>query len=143
MAVSIDVFDHTQQLFLSGALAGDTFGIKLYSAFTFTSSDTTVAAVDGAATQLSTANGYTQDAKVLANAAVTTFNTDDVKFDADDPSWTASGGDIGPATYAMIHSVTGQEPLFYIDFGEAKTANTGTPFIVTFDANGIMTWTVA
>lgn len=143
MAVTMDVYDHTQFLFTSGALLGDTFGVKLYSAFTFTASDTTVAAAEGGATQLTTANGYTQDAKVLANAAVTQVNTDDAKFDADDVSWTASGGDIGPATYAMIHSVTGQEPLFYINFGEAKTANNGTPFNITFDAAGLLTWTVA
>lgn len=143
MAVTIDVYDHTQKLFAAGDLLGDTFGIKLYSVFTFTAANTTVTAAETGATQLPSLYGYTQDAKVLANAAVTTFDTDDAKFDADDPSWEASGGDIGPATYALIHSVTGQEPLFYINFGEAKTANTGTPFNITFDPAGLITWVVA
>jgi hypothetical protein len=142
MAVSIDVYDHTLKLFAAGDLLSDTFKINLYSAFTFTASATTKAGAEAGATQLTTANGYTQDDKLLGNPAVTTVTTDDAKFDADDVSWSANGGDIGPAQYAMVYSVTGTEPLFYIDFGEAKTANTGTPFNITWDSAGILTWTV-
>lgn len=144
MAVTITLYDHTVSRFASGANAvGDTYKINLYSAFSFDATDTTKALAEGGATQLTTANGYTQDAKTLANVAVSVVSTNDAKFDADDVSWTASGGDIGPASYAMIYNDTDTDdpPLAYIAFGEAKTANTGTPFNITWDAAGIITFT--
>jgi hypothetical protein len=98
---------------------------------------------EGGATQLSTANGYTQDTKELTDVLVSIVTTNDAKFAAANVSWTASGGDIGPASYAMIYNETDTDdpPVAYIAFGESKTANTGTPFNVTWDAAGIVTFT--
>ena len=144
MAVTITLYDHTVSRFASGANAvGDTYKINLYSVFSFDAADTTKALAEGGATQLSTANGYTQNTKELANVAVSVVTTNDAKFDADDVSWTASGGDIGPASYALIYNETDADdpPVAYIAFGEAKTANTGTPFNITWDAAGIVTFT--
>lgn len=144
MAVTVTLYDHTVSRFASGANAvGDTYKINLYSAFSFDAADTTKALAEGGATQLTTANGYTQDSKTLANVTVSVVTTNDAKFDADDVSWTASGGDIGPASYALIYNDTDTDdpPVAYIAFGEAKTANTGTPFNITWDAAGIITFT--
>lgn len=144
MAVTITLYDHTVSRFASGANAvDDTYKINLYSAFTFDAADTTKAAAETGGTQLSTANGYTQDDKALGSVAVSVVTTNDAKFDAADVSWTASGGDIGPASYAMIYNDTDADdpPVACIAFGEAKTANTGTPFNITWDAAGIITFT--
>ena len=144
MAVTITLYNHTVSRFASGANAvGDTYKINLYSAFSFDATDTTKVLAEGGATQLTTANGYTQDSKALTNVAVSVVTTNDAKFDADDVSWTASGGDIGPASYALIYNDTDVDkpPVAYIAFGEAKTANTGTPFNITWDAAGIITFT--
>lgn len=144
MAVTITPYNHTLARFQSGANAvGDTYKVNLYSVFDFDATDTTKALAEGGATQLSTANGYTQDAKELSNLLVTTVTTNDSKLDADDVSWTASGGDIGPASFALVYNDTDADdpPVFCIDFGEAKIANTGTPFNIVFHANGIMTLT--
>jgi hypothetical protein len=144
MAVTVTPYNHTLSRFQSGANAvGDTYKINLYSVFVFDATATTKAGAEAGATQLSTANGYTQNDKALADVAVSIVTTNDSKFDATDPSWTASGGDIGPASYALIYNDTDVDdpPLCCIDFGEAKTANTGTPFTIIFNAAGIMTLT--
>lgn len=146
MAVTVSIYNHTAARFASGANAvGDTYKINLYSAFDFDATDTTKALAEGGATQLSTANGYTQDTKELGSVAVNIVTTNDANFDAADVSWTASGGDIGPASHALIYNDTDADdpPVACIVFGENKTANTGTPFVVAFDATGILTWTVA
>lgn len=145
MAVTITLYNHTAQKIQSGAFdAGDTFKVALYSAMTFDASHTTKAAVDAAATELSTANGYTAGGATLANVAVTTVTTNDSKFDADDVTWTASGGSIA-AAYALIYddTETDDPPMASIDFGETLTAADGLPFKITWNASGIFTVTVA
>jgi hypothetical protein len=143
MAVTVTLYNHTVARFASGANAiGDTYKINLYSAFTFDATATTKAAAESGATQLTTQYGYTQDDMTLSNAAVTVVATNDAKFDADDVTWNALGGDIGPASYALIYNDTDTDdpPVAYVEFGEAKTSNTGTPFIITWGASGIVTF---
>jgi len=144
MAVTVSLYNHTTARFADGSNAvGDTYTINLYSAFTFDATATTKTAAESGATQLTTANGYTQNAKNLASVAVTTVTTNDAKFSAADVTWTASGGDIGPARYAMIFNDTdaNDPPVLYIDFGANSTANTGTDFKITWNASGIITFT--
>lgn len=144
MAVTVSLYNHTTKRFADGSNAvGDTYTINLYSAFTHDATATTKATAEAGATQLSTANGYTQNAKNLTTVAVTTVTTNDAMFDADDVIWTASGGDIGPARYALLFNDTDTDdpPVLSIDFGENKTANTGTDFKITWNASGIVTFT--
>jgi hypothetical protein len=144
MPVSITLYNHTVSRFASGANAvGDTYKINLYSVFDFDATDTTKALAEGGATQLATQYGYTQDDKALADVAVDIVSTNDAKFSAGNVSWTANLGDIGPASYAMIYNDTdtNKPPVAYIAFGEAKTANTGTPFNITWHSDGIITFT--
>lgn len=144
MAVTVTLYDHTAAKFADGSFAAtDSYKINLYSAFTFTASDATKAAAETGATQLATNFGYTQDSKPLNAVAVTTVTTNDAKFDADDVVWTASGGDIGPAQYAMVYNDTdtNDPPVLYIDFGAGETATNGTDFKIVWNASGIITWT--
>lgn len=144
MAVTVTLYDHTTARFASGANAvGDTYKINLYSVFSFDAADTTKALAEGGATQLTTQYGYTQDTKELGSVTVSTVTTNDAKFDAADVQWTASGGAIGPASYAMVYNETDTDdpPVLYIDFGEAKTADAGTTFNITWHSDGIVTFT--
>lgn len=144
MAVTVSLYNHTTKRFADGSNAvGDTYTINLYSAFTHDATATTKTAAESGATQLSTAYGYTQNAKNLANVVVTTVTTNDAMFDADDVTWSASGGDIGPARYALLYNSTDANgpPVLSIDFGENKTANSGTDFKITWNASGIVTFT--
>jgi hypothetical protein len=141
MPVTATLYNHTVNRFTNGLNAsGDSYIINLYSAFTFNAANTTKAAAESGATQLATANGYTQNAKALESVTLNLVTTNDSSFDAADVSWTASGGAIGPARYALIYNDTDADdpPLVYIDLGENKTADAGTPFNVTFNASGIV-----
>ena len=143
MAVTISLYNHTAKLFADGSNAvGDTYKVQLYSTATFDATNTTLAGITG--TEATTGTGYTAGGATLANAAVTTVTTNDAKFDADDVTWTASGGSI-TASYAVIYNDTdaNDPPLAFIDFDGSQSAGDGTDFKVVWNANGIFTFTVA
>ena len=143
MAVTISLYNHTAARFADGSNAvGDTYKVKLLSAATFDATHTTLAATGG--TEATTGTGYTAGGQALANVAVTTVTTNDAKFDADDLTWTASGGSID-AAYAILYNDTdaNDPPVAFIDFGGTESAGDGTDFIIVWNASGIFTWTVA
>lgn len=143
MAVSISLYNHTAKLFADGSNAvGDTYKVKLLTAATFDASHTTLAATGG--TETTGANGYTTGGQSLANVAVTTVTTNDAKFDADDLTWSASGGSIS-AAYAIIYNDTDTDdpPIAFIDFDGSQSAGDGTDFKIVWNASGIFTFTVA
>lgn len=143
MAVTISLYNHTAKLFAEGSNAsGDTYKVKLYTAATFNAANTTLAGITG--TEATTGTGYTAGGQALANVAVTTVTTNDAKFDADDLTWTASGGSI-TASYGVIYNDTdaNDPPLAFIDFDGSQSAGDGTDFKISWNANGIFTFSVA
>jgi hypothetical protein len=143
MAVTISLYNHTAKLFAEGSnAAADTYKVKLYSAATFDATNTQLSGITG--TEATTGTGYTAGGATLANVAVTTVTTNDAKFDADDVTWTASGGPI-TASYAVIYNDTdaNDPPLAFIDFDGSQSAGDGTDFKIVWNANGIFTFTVA
>jgi hypothetical protein len=143
MAVTISLYNHTAQLFASGAnLAADTYKVKLYASATFNAANTTLASITG--TEATTGTGYTAGGQALAGVSVTTVTTNDAKFDANDVTWTASGGSI-TAAYAVIYNDTdtNDPPIAFIDFDGSQSAGDGTDFKIVWNANGIFTFTVA
>lgn len=144
MAVTISLYNHSAAKFVDGSFApGDSYKINLYTTLAFDATATTKAAAESGATQVATANGYTQDTKTLANVAVSTVTTNDAKFDADDVQWSASGGSIAAAK-ALIYNDTdaNDPPVAYIDLDGTQTAGDGTTFNVVWNASGIVTFTV-
>ena len=142
MAVTISLYNHTSKRFADGSNAvGDTYKLMLCSAATFTAADTTLAGITK--TEVS-GNGYTAGGNALTNVAVTTVTTNNAKFDADDVTFTASGGSIA-ASYAILYNSTdaNSPPVAFVDFGGTQTAGTGTDLKVIWDAAGILTFTVA
>ena len=143
MAVTISLYNHTAKLFAEGSnAAADTYKVKLFSAATFNAANTTLAGITG--TEATTGTGYTAGGQSLANVAVTTVTTNDAKFDADDLTWTASGGSI-TASYAVLYNDTDADdpPLAFIDFDGSQSAGDGTDFKIAWNVNGIFTFTVA
>ena len=114
----------------------------MLTAATFNATHTTLAATGG--TESTTATGYTAGGQALASVAVTTVTTNDAKFDANDLTWSASGGAI-VASYAILYNDTDTDdpPVAFIDFGGSESAGDGTDFIIVWNASGIFTWTVA
>jgi hypothetical protein len=142
VAVTVSVYNHTAARFASGANASsDTYKVKLLTAATFDATHTTLTATGG--TEATTGTGYTAGGATLANVAVTTVTTNDAKFDADDVTWTASGGSI-TASYAILYNDTDTDdpPVAFIDFGGSESASDGTDFLIVWNASGIFTWTV-
>jgi len=143
MAVTISVYNHTAAKFADGSFAvSHTYKVKLLTAATFDATNTTLAATGG--TEVAGANGYTTGGQALANVAVSTVTTNDAKFDADDVTWTASGGNL-TASYGILFNDTNANdpPLAFIDFGGSQTAGDGTQFKIVWNASGIFTFTVA
>jgi hypothetical protein len=143
MAVTISPYNHTAARYFSGANAvTDTYIVNLYSTLPFTATAETKAAAEAGATQLATANGYTQNSKTIAGLIVATITTNDAALDGDDILWTASGGSIA-ASKALIYndSDVNDPPVWYIDFGATITALTTEPFLIQWNASGIATVT--
>lgn len=90
------------------------------------------------ANEISAGNGYTSGGKVLASVTWTESGGT-VTFDADNPTWTATGGALGPAEYAVIYddTATDDKLVCSINFEGAQTAGEGTEFRISFNSNGI------
>ena len=143
MAITTSLYNHTAALFASGDINDvDDFRLMLCTAATFNAADTTLAGITK--TEVATANGYIAGGKILSNVVVSTVTTNDASFDADDVTWTASGGSIA-ASYGILYndSLSSDEPLLFIDFGGTQTAVDGADFVVIWNANGIFSFTVA
>lgn len=143
MAVTVSLYNHTSKRFADGSnAASDTFKVMLCTAATFNAADTTLAGITK--TEVASGNGYTTGGAALANVAVTTVTTNDAKFDADDVSWTASGGSI-ISSYGILYNDTdsGDPPVAFIDFGGSQSAGDGTDMKIVWNANGIFTFTVS
>jgi hypothetical protein len=142
MAVTISLYDHTAKLFADGSNAvGDTYKVKLYTTATFDATNTQLSGITG--TEATTGTGYTAGGQALTNVAVITVTTNDAKFDADDVTWTASGGSI-TASYAVIYNDTdaNDPPIAFIDFDGSQSAGDQTDFKIIWNASGIFTFTV-
>lgn len=139
---TISLYNHTARRFADGSNAvGDTYKVRLMSAATFNATHTTLAATSG--TEVANANGYTTGGATLSGVTVTTTNND-AAFDANDVTWTASGGSIS-AVAAILYNDTDTDdpPLAFIDFGGTETADSGSDFKLVWNASGIFTFTVA
>lgn len=136
----MDFYNHTKQLFANGDVAIANLKVMLTNGYTFDAAQTALTQVTAAEVS---GNGWPAGGKAIANAAVTVVTTNDAKLDGDDISVTATGGDIGPADGLVVVDATNSRPLFHHAFGSAQTAGDGTPFNITWDAAGIVTWTDA
>jgi hypothetical protein len=93
---------------------------------------------DDVTDEVANGNGYTTGGEVIANMAVTyDADTNTIKIDGDDVTWTSS---TITARVAVIYVDTGTastSPLIgYIDFGEDKSSNNG-DFKIQWHADGI------
>lgn len=113
--------------------SSDTIKIILMNdSFAF-NKDTHATLADVTANQLATEYGYTQNDETLANVSVSEDDTNDkCTVTWDDPSWTASGGSIGPTgSCCLIDDTTADDTVIgCIDFGTDYTIPNGTTFSI-------------
>jgi hypothetical protein len=139
MATVITPYNHTAARIRSGSNGvGDTYKVNLYSVLPFLPAATTKAAAEVGATQLPTANGYTQDSMTLTGSAVVTVSTNGANWTVDDVTWNASGGDL-VASFAMLYNDSDSDdpPMYHLDFGGPITALDGSPFVIIWDAGAV------
>jgi hypothetical protein len=143
--MAMQIYNHTAKLFANSQVTLAALKAMLVGAsYTF---DATETAMTTAQAQEVSGNGWAAGGEAIASAAVTQVTTNDAMLDGDDISKTATGGAIGPASGVVVYDSTGagystRRPLFYYAFPSAKTADSGTPFVITWHANGIARWTV-
>jgi hypothetical protein len=145
VAVTVDLYDHTTQKIQAGTFpASDTYIVMLYTTLPFNATATTKTAAESGATQLSTANGYTQNTKALTGVSIATATTNDSRFTFDPVNWDATGSGIA-AGFALVYSdtQTNDPPLARINFDGTVTAAAGTQFRITPNAGGFIALTNA
>ena len=143
MPVTISLYNHTARRFADGSnSSADTYKVSMYTSVVFDATNTTLASAGGHETTGGT--GYTAGGQILANVTVATVTTNDARFDADDVTWTATGGNI-TASFAIIYNDTdaNDPPLAFINFDGSQTAGSGTDFKIVWDSSGIFAFTVA
>lgn len=92
-------------------------------------------------TEISAGNGYAAGG---SQAASNTYvqSSGIAKLLANDVTFTASGGAIGPFRYAVLYNdtATNDELIGFWDYGSSTSLNTGESLLVDFDGtNGILT----
>lgn len=94
---------------------------------------------DLSADEISGGNGYTTGGVTVACSIADDDSNDRAAIDLVDPTWTASGGAIGPASYAVVYddTATGKPLLYLVEFASPQTANDGAQFKITIDTNGL------
>lgn len=89
--------------------------------------------VYGTPADLSTANGYTAGGASIGTITGSQTSGTFSFSGGTNPSWTASGGSIGPFQYALLYNSTasGQHLAGWWDYGTAITLTNGNTFTVT------------
>lgn len=144
MPVTVSFYNHTALRERNGGFPiTDSFIVNLYTVLPFNATATTKTAAESGATQLSTANGYTQNAKALAGVALATVNTKDCTLTFSAVNWDATGAGI-TASFGMIYddTQTNDPPHSHIDFGGSVTAVAGSQFRINPNAAGYVLYDV-
>jgi hypothetical protein len=120
-----------------------TGSIRVY--LTNATPDAALDAVKADLAEIAGGNGYTAGGATLTGVTCE-HTTGTVKFVSSgaDPSWTASGGTIGPFRYAVMYNDTPTSPADPLigawDYGSSITLQIGETFTVDLDGtNGIFT----
>jgi hypothetical protein len=138
-----DIVPH--DLFRAMAAGEIVIGSHTFKAALFTSSATVDADNVGlsalGATQLSTANGYTSGGATVTVTVADSDGSNNVAVDSSDPSWTASGGSIGPFRYVVWYDDThaSDQIVYELDLGSDVTITTGNTWSVSVASGGLFT----
>lgn len=88
--------------------------------------------------ELSTANGYTNGGLAMSGKSASSSGGV-YTLTCSDPSWSASGGSIGPFRYCILYddSATNKDLIAYMDFGFGITVTSGNTFTVDLPSTGV------
>lgn len=122
----------------------DTVNCALFSASTYTSTDTTYTT---SGTEVANGNGYTTGGGAVGtrttSTATTTPNLAKITGAfgggaAGTTTWTSSGAGFTAVAAKLYDTTVSNHPIAHIDFGGSQTASGGGTFVITWDAtNGV------
>jgi hypothetical protein len=113
----------------------DTFKVALTNTEPNVATDTQLSDI----TQISAGNGYTTGGNTVANTTYTRTGSVSV-LDGDNVTFTASGGTMATFRYAVLYndSAPNDELIGYFDYGLEVSLPDTEPFIVGWNASGII-----
>lgn len=130
------LYNHTPKLVANKEINLGTLKVMLLDATAaFVPTQTAISDISGDEVS---GNGWPAGGPTIADVTVTVTETDDAMIDGADVSQMAAGGPIGPAGAAVIYDSTSGAPLVFIAFDEPESAGAGTPFNITWAANGFL-----
>lgn len=90
---------------------------------------------------LATGNGYTAGGASIGTIAGVDTSGTFAFSGGTNPSWTASGGSIGPFEFAVLYNSTSSRLIGWWDYGTAITLTNGNTFTVQLPSPNILTIT--
>lgn len=140
-------YNHTVKKFLNGDWQDDhTYKVILLDDnAVFDGTDTTLTEITNAGAYEVYGNGWAQGGVELANVAISTIDTDDALFDADDVSEVITGGDLGPIySYVVFDDTLADDPpLCHIALDVEVTVLENNAAVIEWSTNGIIRANVA
>jgi hypothetical protein len=141
----ISTYNHTRKKLWDLSLTAEAANWKvmlLDGTTPFNAAHTTVAQASDSAADEVYGNGWTQGGQSIAGFATAIASVSGAIIDANDISVMAVGGDIGPASAALIFvneggAGTTLTPMFHVAFAAPRTAPVGFPFLVIWNPLGI------
>lgn len=146
MAVVTKIYPQTINDFIlkQQSWTADTVNCALFSASTFTSTDTTYTT---SGTEVASANGYTTGGGAVGtrtqSSATTTTQLSKITGAfgggaAGTTTWTATGAGFSAVAAKLYNTTVSNHPIAHIDFGGTQTASGGGTFVITWDSvNGV------
>lgn len=88
--------------------------------------------------ELSGVNGYTTGGVQVGTSAFIASASNEIVYDCDDPSWTATSGSIGPYRLAALYNETqGGSVAYFYDFLKSYTTYDGGLLAIQIDDDGL------
>jgi hypothetical protein len=146
MAVTTTIYPQFKYDLLTKAASwtADTVNCALFSASTYTSTDTTYTT---SGTEVANGNGYTTGGVAVGtrttSTATTTPNLCKITGSggggsAGTTTWTSSGAGFSAVAAKLYDTTVSNHPIAHVDFGGTQTASGGGTFVITWDAtNGV------
>jgi hypothetical protein len=147
MATTNQLYNHTVNCFNTGANAvTDTYRVMLLNdSATFIATHTQLTQVSNADAYEVSGNGWAAGGFTLTGISIAVADTNGGKFDANDVSQAISGGDLGPYYKYVVYNDTKEDspPVCFITMDSPLTVTSGNTAGITWNADGIIKWTVA
>jgi len=118
--------------------SGDVLKVALVSGIYSPDQDHTLYS-DFSSYEISNGFGYTIGGVQVSGTVSTQNIYNNIKLDIDNPSWVASGGNIGAFRYGILYDETINSLIYCFDFESNQTALDGASIIINIDPSGLVT----